>query len=335
MAQNISYDTVLQSLLDISKPFPARFLHRFSDLKSTELGQLAIIWPEIPPERKHTFLDDLENLAESDTLTSFDDLARALLSDSDPMVRTSAIRLLWESEDSKLVPVYVDMLKEDQDVEVRSAAANALGNFIYLGELEKISPDLHHQIENTLLALVASKQEPQVRRRALESLGYSGRDEVIPLILNAYHDKDPRWVASALFAMGRSCDERWTRQVLASLRSPDDDIRSEAIHASGELELSSARRIIFDLLEDEEDSDLRHEEIWALSRIGGEGVRTRLEELLAAEEDDLEIDFIEDALATLSFTEDMGGFSLMDLDPEIDFIPEDDHDDKAESNPGM
>ena len=322
MNQNIPFLTVVNDLLDESKPFPARYLHRFSDLEPEELKKLTKAWPKVLPKRKHSLLEDLEDLAEADTLTSFDDLARSLLADSDPQVRLRAIRLLWESEDAKLVPVYLKMMNNDMDVEVRAAAANALGPFVYLGELEKISEELYHEIEDQLLDASTSAKEILVRRRALESLGYSGREEVVPLIEAAYREKNPDWVASALFAMGRSSDDRWKKQVLSQLRSPNEDIRSEAIHAAGELELESARSVLLDLLADEEDLEVRREEIWALSRIGGEGVRAKLEELFEIEEDDAEADFIEEALDTLSFTEDMGGFSLIDVDPEVDFIEE-------------
>jgi HEAT repeat protein len=122
--------------------------------------------------------------------------------------------------------------------------------------------------------------------------------------------------------MGRSCDERWRKQVLSQLRSPSEDIRSEAIRAAGELELKPARPILLDILADEEDLEVRRELIWALSKIGGEGVRAKLDEILEIEEDDEEADFIEEALDNLSFTEDMAGFSLIDVDPEVDFIEE-------------
>ncbi len=69
------------------------------------MKQLKKSWPEVSTRRKHTLLEDLEDLAEADTLTSFDDLARTLLDDPDPEVRTRAIRLLWECEDVKLIPV--------------------------------------------------------------------------------------------------------------------------------------------------------------------------------------------------------------------------------------
>jgi HEAT repeat protein len=322
MPQNAPFLTVVDALLDDGNPFPARYLHSFSDMEPDDLKQLKKAWPEVSPRRKHTLLEDLEDLAEADTLTSFDDLARSLLVDPDPIVRTRAIRLLWECDDAKLIPEYLDMLNNDEDVEVRAAAANALGQFVYLGELDKIATEVHNEIEDQLLAATSSSNETLIRRRAVESLGYSGREEVIPLIEAAYREKNPDWVVSALFAMGRSSDNRWKKQVLAQLRSPNEDIRSEAIHAAGELELESSRPVLLDLLEDEEDLEVRHEIIWALSKIGGEGVRSKLEELHEIEEEDEEADFIEEAMGTLSFTEDMGNFSLIDIDDEVDFIEE-------------
>ena len=316
------FQSVLDALLDDTKPFPARYLHRFSDISPADLALLIKAWPQVTSRRKHTLLEDLEELAESDTLTSFDDLARPLLRDDDPQVRVRAIRLLWETEDVKLAPVLLNILNEDEFAEVRAAAANALGLFIYQGELEKIPAELHHRIEDDLIKVATSTTETLVRRRALESLGYSGREEVIPLIENAYHEKNPDWVVSALFAMGHSCDERWKKQVLSKLHAPDEDIRSEAIHAAGELELPSARPILLDLLEDEEDLEIRRELIWALSKIGGEGVRGRLEEILEVEADDEEAGFIEEALDNLTFTEDLARFDLLDLDPDADLDEE-------------
>jgi HEAT repeat protein len=323
MAQNAPFQAVVDALLDNGTTFPPRYLHRFSDIARADLTLLLKAWPQIATKRKQTLLEDLEELAEVDTLTSFDDMARPLLKDADPQVRVRAIRLLWETEDAKLVPIFLNILNEDPDTEARAAAANALGLFVYQGELEKIPEELHHRIEDALLKVLESSKEILVRRRALESLGYSGRAEVIPLIQNAFHDKNPDWVVSALFAMGRSSDERWKKQVLSKLHDPEDEIRSEAIHAAGELELASARPVLLDSLEDEEDLELRRELIWALSKIGGEGVRAKLEEILEAEEDDEEADFIEEAMDNLSFTEDMSKFDLFDLDPDMELREED------------
>ncbi len=329
MAQKINFQTVLDALLDDNTPFPASYLHEFSDITPANLDSLLKIWPKVSERRKHTLLEDLEDLAETDTLTSFEDLARPLLKDVDPYVRIQAIRLLWESEDKKLVPIYLNFLRDEENAEVRAAAANALGLFIYLGELEKIPSEVHHEIEDSLLSLVNSKDNTLVRRRALESLGYSGREEVVPLIESAYQKKDPAWVTSALFAMGRSSDERWKKQVLSQLRSPDQDIRSEAIVAAGELELAAARPIMLDLLNDEDDLQIRRSLIWALSKIGGPGVRDKLDELTELEEDDEEAEFLEEALENLSFTED-AQFDLFSAGSDDDFEEEDEEEDVEE-----
>ena len=323
MLQPVPFETLAQALLDDSTPFPAKYLHRFSDISPEDLQIIKNIWPQVSTNRKHNLLTDLEDLSETDTLTCFDDLARYLLGDPDGDVRALAIRLQWESEDVHLVPVYIKMMKEDESTEARAAAANALGQFVYLGELEKIPAATQKLIEKNLLAAAKSAKQVLVRRRALESLGYSRREEVIPLIDAAYHAGKTDWLVSALFAMGRSCDERWNKQVLSQLRNPDDDVRSEAIHAAGELELKAARPALLDLLEDEEDPELRRELIWALSVIGGEGVRPRFQQLLDIEEDDEVVEFIEEAMDTLALNEDSGPFSLIDVDPDVDFIEED------------
>ena len=122
--------------------------------------------------------------------------------------------------------------------------------------------------------------------------------------------------------MGHSCDERWKKQVLSKLHAPDEDVRSEAIHAAGELELSSARPILLDMLEDEEDLEMRRDLIWALSKIGGQGVRDRLEEILEVEADDEEAGFIEEAMGNLALTEDLAQFDLLELDPDAELDEE-------------
>src|SRR5215211_6392187 len=204
-----SFQTVLDALLADRKEFPRRYLQEFSDIGTLELQTLLDVWPRVTTNRKLTLLEELDALAENDTLVSFDDLARALLTDPEPQVRTRAIRLLDEYEDPKVVPSYLDMLKNDPDVNVRMEAANALNLFVDLGELEEIPGSIYHQVEDSLLASAASEDNVRVRRVALESLGYSSRPEVVTLIESAFHREDPNWRASAIIAMGRSADDRW------------------------------------------------------------------------------------------------------------------------------
>jgi HEAT repeat protein len=325
----ISFQSVLDALLSDRPDFPRRYLQEFSDLGPLELKKLLDVWPRVKPSRKLTLLEELDALAETDTLVSFDDLALALLADPEPDVRTRAIRLLDEYEHPKVVPSLLDMLKNDPELNVRVEAANALHLFVDLGELEEIPEDIYHQVEDALLASAASEDESRVRRVALESLGYSSRPEVTTLIDSAFHREDPAWQASSLVAMGRSADERWTDAVTRSLVHVDDRIRKSAVEAAGELSLQPARPILLKMLGEEEDADILNAVIWSLSQIGGEDVRTFLENLLdALEEDDEQVAFLEEALDNLAFTEDLERFDLLAFDPDDELNPIEEDDDE-------
>src|SRR6185503_484466 len=292
-----SFQTVLDALLSDRPDFPRRYLQEFSDLGPQDLKTFLEVWPRVKTSRILTLLEELDTLAETDTLVSFDDLARTLLTDPEPEVRTRAIRLLDEYEDPQVVPSYLDMLKNDPDLNVRAEAANALHLFVDLGELEEIPEQIYHEVEDALLASAASEDETRVRRTALESLGYSSRPEVTTLIESAFHREDPAWQASSLTAMGRSADERWDEEVTHSLVHVNDNVRKAAVQAAGELSLQPARPILLKMLSEEEDADILNAVIWSLSQIGGEDVRTFLENLLdALEEDDEQVAFVEEAL---------------------------------------
>lgn len=311
----LPFNQVLNELLDMSRPFPAVHLHRFSDLSPADLAGVMKIWPKVDKDRQVALLEDLEELVESDTLVSFDELAKTLLNDPEPRVRAVAIRLLWQSEDPKLVPLLINLLQKDDDAIVRAAAATGLGNFIYLGELDNIPPLIHKQIEDVLLAKIQGNDLPLVRRRALEAMGFSSRQELPPLIEAAYKSKDKDWIGSALFAMGRSADERWSAIVYENLDAADPDLQFEAVRAAGELDLKNAREYLLEKLAhaDEMDEDVRMAAVWSLSQIGGEGVQDALMRLLEETEDDDEADYIEMALENLSLMENLPGFEMLDL----------------------
>jgi HEAT repeat protein len=197
--------------------------------------------------------------------------------------------------------------------------------FVYLGELEELSEELFHRVEDQLIEVVNGTDDFQVRRRALESLGYSGRPEVPPLIRAAYEANTAPWLESALFAMSRSADSSWDPEVLRMLRHPEVKVQVEAIRAAGELELDAARRPLLLLLDDELlDSEVRAATYWSLSKIGGEEVREVLEARLEETEDEDDEMLLEDALENLDFTEEMHMFEMLDLEdlPEEDEPPE-------------
>ena len=307
---------VITELTDGGQKLSRRSLQEFSDLDPASLQAVLEAWPRIPPERKRVLLDGLRELSDENTLVSFEDLARTLLSDPDGQVRTRAIRLLDESEDPKLAFTFVKMLASDEDPDTRSEAATALGRYVEGGELEKIPASTHRRVEEALLEKANSEDLPAIRRNALESLGFSSRPEVVTLIESSIRRESPEWQASALFAMGRSFDERWEEPVLSRLTDVNSIVRLAAVEAAGELRLASARTILFKVLEDEEEDDITSAAIWSLSQVGGEDARVYLENLLDAAQEAEDVEFIEEALDNLEFTDELGHFDLMSIDPE-------------------
>jgi HEAT repeat protein len=215
----------------------------------------------------------------------------------------------------------LNILSSDKDASARAEAASALGKFVQLGELEEIPKKTQVRVEDVLLEKINSEDDASVRRQALEALGYSPRPEVVTLIESAFHREDPDWQASALFAMGRSSDDRWEENVLPKLFDENPRVQLAAIEAAGELGLTSAREILLKLLEDDESDELVvNAAIWSLSQIGGEDARIYIESLIDEIDDDDQVEFLEEALDNLAFTEDLEKFDLFNLDLEDDLI---------------
>lgn len=311
------FEAIKAALLNRDAPFPPAMIYYFSDIAREDLDLLASVWPEVWIQRRRGLLEDMEHLAENDTLLYFDSIAIMCLGDEDPVARTTAIRLLWQSRKESLVPKFLKLLKEDEESIVRAAAATALGKFVYLGELDEIKESTYENVLESLIKAHLDDDDTLVRRRALEALGWAGHPEVSDFIRRAYDTNDEEWLQSALYAMGRSYDQEWVDLVLRMFDHPDNLVRYEAIRAAGELETPAAREPLFDLLEEgTADDDIYYAAIWSLSKIGGEGVRSLFENAIAQTEDPEEIRFLEEALENLDFTEQVSHFDMMHFDDE-------------------
>lgn len=313
-----TFEEIKKALLDNTKPFPTQMIYFFSDINAKDLRRLTEVWPQIWLERRRGLLEDMETMSEADTLLFFDNVALMALDDEDPVARSTAIRLLWQSEEEALASRLLHILIEDPQPMVRAAAATGLGIFVYLGELEDISATTYDKVLKGLIEVHRGSDEMIVRRRALESLGYASHPDVPVFIQQAYETNDEDWLQTALFAMGRSCDhQRWSKMVLRMFEHPDLVVRYEAIRAAGELELTSARAALFDLLEEGTDDDeIYFAVIWALSKIGGQGVRSLIEMNLEEAVDPEEVQLLEEALENLDFTEQVSSFDMMIVDED-------------------
>jgi len=308
--KSISFGEIIKFLLEDDSPIPVDFLYAFSDISLEDLDQVKNTWPDLEPKKKYNLLLDLEQLVKEDTLVAFDDIGEFALDDGDPQVRGQAIKLLEESEDPNLAEKFSSLLENDSSELVREIAARALGRFIYQGELEEIPPSITKTVRDLLLKVARSEGRDAIRLGALESLAYSSDKEVQQMIEESYQSSNLAWRKSALIAMGRSADERWEKHILTSLSDPNLEIQLEAIQASGDLELSSAKPILMDWVQQKDDPDIFPHCVWALSKIGGADVRHLISELIEKSDDDDEIDLLEIALENMDFLDHDGFISL-------------------------
>jgi HEAT repeat protein len=312
-----TFAEVLTALQNTSKLFPARYLPVFSDISPEDLSELKKVWNSVPAERRTSVLRDLEELAEADTLTNFDDLARFAMTDSEPEVRVLGIRLLWECDDRSLADTFIRMMHQDPDPIVQAAAATALGSYVYEGELEELPEALLNRMADELTEVYRNSTNLQVKRHALESLGFSSREIVNDFIIEAYQSTNNDMIASALFAMGRSADNRYEKQVISKLHHPATEIQLEAVRAAGELDLKAVREDLLEMVDSGDlDEEVFYAAIWSLSQIGGNGVKAKFDEVMESEIDDDLADFMETAMDNLAFNDGLADFDLFEIDGE-------------------
>jgi HEAT repeat protein len=274
-------ETYLQELADSSRPIRVAKLSNLSQLSDEERRELEEAWPDIEPERRLQLLRQLNDLAEDNPDLNFDAVHLATLRDPEPRVRMAALDGLWEYDDRALIPVLIDMMQSDDDMDVRATAAMSLGHFVVLGEFGSLSPADVALMEEALAGAINDAAEAEdVRARALESLGARSEPWVADLISDAYSSGSQRMQASAIHAMGRSCDVDWLPDVIEQLQSEEPELRYEAATAAGMIADEAVVPHLAFLVHDE-DAEVQETAIEALAEIGGSEARAILMRLLS------------------------------------------------------
>jgi HEAT repeats len=293
-------DLVLGQLADETRPVRSIDLTPLSDLPRAEAMRFDAAWADLTAARRLETVRTMVERAEANIHLNFHAILRECLSDSDEQIRRLAIDGLWEDEKPSLIGRLVTLLANDPVPDVKAAAATSLGRFVLLGVLGEIAEAAAHQAEMALRAAWArAQQSNEVRRRALESLAYCTDPAVCDLIEMAYNDEDGQMRRSAIFAMGRSADHRWSKPVLAELESRDPAMRFEATVAAGELGLVAAVQRLVQLMDDA-DSSIGEAAALALGKIGGRAAKRALEEILRGSDERL-TQAAEEALEELTF----------------------------------
>lgn len=307
-----TFSRVMHDLANEKYPPAKDDLHQLSDLSGDQLKEFKSLWNQIPAPRRLTIMTALGEYAEENFEIDINTVSRVALTDSDGLVRAAAAHNLWEDEGQDLIDPFLTMLVNDPQMEARVAAAAALGQYIYLGEMEEIDESLKHKVEEALLGVFNGDDDPEVRRHALESIGFSGSKEISAAIQKGYDDPSDLFRISALFAMGRSLDQRWNSIVIHELQNMNPRIRFEAARAAGELQLRDAVPALGELTRDV-DVEVQEIVIWALGEIGGEDAREILEKLLKRAKGE-RAELIDEALANAELMDDIAEFDLLAAD---------------------
>jgi len=326
-SETAEFEELLERILANTAAIPFSQLYELSDLSRERLLAFAGAWEMLDAPDRRRLIHALVDLAEASFQVNYDAIYRYCLSDPDPEVRAVAIDGLWENEEVPLIGRFITALRSDPAPEVRAAAATALGRFVLAGELARIDQAIQNRIMTELLTIVHLDGESlEVRRRALESIGYACTPETAEAVDTAYYQGDESMRLSAIVAMGRSCDRRWQELILAELESPSAAMRYEAAQAAGELMLRAAVPILAQLMKDD-DLQVRDVTIWALGQIGGTQSKRLLLEAFEGADEEMQA-VLEEALAEHALSEGRIEFPLytvedkdeedLDWDQDID-----------------
>jgi HEAT repeat protein len=257
---------------------------RLAELSADDLRDFRARWSTLPLDRRLAILLLANQLAEDDIHLDFTAVLRICLTDTDGGVRASAIDGLWEDEEFRTGDLLAKILRSDPDERARVAAALGLARFALKAEEQTLYAPTAGRVRAALLEAANDQREQrEVRRRSVESIGVLSDLEVVELIERTYADPDPKYKASALYAMGRNGDERWLPIVLRELENESPEIRFEATRAAGGL--GSPRSVVplINLLDDS-DLEVRLAAVGALGEIGGDVARKALERCTKSDE---------------------------------------------------
>jgi len=293
----------LAELRDLSKPMAISKLANLSDLFPEEADIFRREWADIDVTRRRQIVGQLAELAEDNLELDFDEVFRSCLTDADGEVREKAIEGLWGCEERSLIDPLIRLLLEDVEHPVRAAAADGLGRFALLAELGKLPESDAHRVEEALLtAFNKGNEQLNVRRRVLEAISPLTKPQVEEMIRQAYRSDSLEFQVSAVYAMGRNCNPSWLPVLLKELRSPEPQLRFEAVRACTELEAEEAVPHLIELTRDS-DAEVQISAIEALGRIGGGEAKEGLQQCLDSSEDVIR-QASQEALEEIGFWED-------------------------------
>lgn len=299
----MSLKSYLEELVQDGVPIKYAELAELSALGPDEMEAVRDAWPRIAPDRRLNLVARLVETSEDNVDLDFTQIYKFALKDDGEKVRAKAVTGLWECYERPLMTILLRLLQHDPSVEVRTAAAQALGKYAEMAEDGKLLPNDRARIQAALLPLVEDATRPvDLRHRALEAAGVFSDVLVTQLIHSAYRHPDPRMQQSAIFAMGRNANPEWMETIQSALEREEPAMRYEAAQACGEMGAEEMVPHLLPLLKDE-DIQVRLSSINALGAIGGSMARNALK-ACSRSDDEAISQTASEALASLAMEED-------------------------------
>ncbi|MDQ3811757.1 MAG: HEAT repeat domain-containing protein [Chloroflexota bacterium] len=279
--EQADFASALRSVAD-EEAMPQAEVDALSMLEGADLARFREVWAALAAPARARLIRALHGAAEKRLRLDFSALNQLALDDPDARVRLAGIQSALEDRSPALLDRLLAILRDDQHIELRVAAAEDLARFALLAELEDLDRDAAARLRAALEAAAGDQAEdPRVRNSALAALGYFSDLAMMERLAGAF--SLPALRLGAVRGMGRSADPRWTDRLMPVLGSDDPRMRLEAARALGEIEDERAVTPLVEVMDDPV-PEVRLAVINALGAIGGEEAREAL--LYAAEDAD-------------------------------------------------
>ncbi len=299
----MTLNAYLNELGDESTSVKHSGLLQLSSLTREDVRDFRRVWRGFARERRREVLSALVELSEDNLELDFSTIFRSCLSDEYELVREQATRGLLETDDRAVIRPLIGLLKSDPSSRVREAAAISLSKFTDLAQQGKLIARDQDRIREALLVVISSgKETADVRRRAIEAAASFDTPEIDQIVRDAYENGDSTMRQSAIYAMGRSSNNKWLSIVLSEMKASDPAIRYEATNACGLLGDESEIPYVVALITDE-DIEVQCAAAIALGNIGGPVAKRALQRAVQIGDDALTEAAME-ALTNLEFDDD-------------------------------
>ncbi|MFZ4828357.1 MAG: HEAT repeat domain-containing protein [Phototrophicaceae bacterium] len=297
----VTVEQLLEHLAKEHIEFNTILTYGLSDLSQDTLNRIRPSWVLLDTDTKITIIRHLTDVAESNIELHYDTFGWLVLEDRESDILEAGLDLLWENESLSLMNRLIEFCNDSYPNNLRVTAVRHLERFIALGEYGEIDGDSFKRALGSLQAIwYSDNQDVQLRGACIECLGNATFEELPKLIEEAYSSASDEIRCSAVYAMGRTCDETWEDILLDELNSRDAQMRYEAARSCGHIESTEALPILYQMVIDDE-REIQEISIWSMGEIGGRYAQNYLEDLAEKFEDDDELSvLIKDAIGMAS-----------------------------------